>query len=165
MANLTRGVLSIMVGAIAGDGGPGTSLAVLGLTKKGTAKMTQADGTTTDLFAEEQDQPVDSITTQGDITFVWTVMNPDTATLVTLFGGTASGTSPNKIWNMPASVVSQELTVKITPKKGMSVIFPRAQVTARLNGDFTSEDLFGIDVTVKALVPTKSGVGPVQFVE
>ncbi|MBN8821273.1 MULTISPECIES: hypothetical protein [unclassified Spirosoma] len=165
MANLTRGVLSIALGAIAGDGGPGTSLTTLGYTKKGTAKMAQADANITNLYAEENDQPVDSITTQGDITFSWTVMNPDTATLVTLFGGTASGTTPNKTWNMPASVVSQELTVKITPKKGMAVVFPRASVTAKLNGDFSSEDLFGVDVTIKALVPTKSGVGPVQFIE
>lgn len=165
MANITRGVVSIAVGAIAVDGDAGTSLAALGLTKKGTAKMAQDDPTVTNIFAEEQDAPVDTISTQGNITFTWTIINPDTTTLVALYGGTASGSSPNKKWNMPASISPIEQTVKITPKKGMSVIFPRASVAAKLNGDFTNEDVFGIDVTITALAPTKSGVGPVQFVE
>ncbi|MVM35262.1 hypothetical protein GO755_34895 [Spirosoma sp. HMF4905] len=163
MALITRGIVSIALGAINVDGGPGTTLATLGLTKKGTAKIQQDDGTTTDIMAEESDTPVESITTAGSTTFVWTILNPDIDTAIALFGGTATGTSPNRVWNMPASVVAIEQTVKITPTKGMSVIFPRAQVTVKLNGDFTKEDVFGFDVSIKALQPTKSGVGPVQF--
>lgn len=165
MANITRGVNTIQVGAIAGDGGPGTTLAVLGLTLAGTAKMTQSDASVQDILVEESDVPLDSIKTPGKIDFNWTIANPDTATLVALFGGTASGTSPNKTWNMPAAIITQELTVKVTPQKGMAVVFPRASVTAKLNGDFSKTAVFGIDVTITPLLPTKSGVGPVQFIE
>lgn len=165
MSKITRGVNTIEVGAIASDGGPGTALAVLGLTLAGTAKMSQSDATTQDILVEESDVPLDSIITPGSIAFNWTIANPDTATLVTLFGGTATGTSPNKTWNMPAAVITQELTVKVTPKKGMTVVFPRASVTAKMNGDFSKTAVFGIDVTITPLLPTKAGVGPVQFIE
>ncbi len=165
MSNITRGVNQITVGAIAVDGGPGATLAALGLTKEGTAKMSQTDASTQDIMVEESDTPLDSIVTPGKISFTWTIANPDTMTLVALFGGTATGTSPNKIWNMPATVITQELTVKITPRKGMSVTFPRASVTAKMNGDFSKTDVFGIDVTITPLLPTKSGVGPVQYQE
>jgi hypothetical protein len=82
-----------------------------------------------------------------------------------LFGGAATGTSPAKTWNMPATTPTIEQTVKITPADGMTLIIPRGQVTAKLNGQFSRQNLFVIDVTVTALAPTKSGVGPIQILE
>jgi len=165
MAKYTIGVSSITVGAIAGDGGPGTTLAALGLTMEDSCKLTQDDPTTTEFFAEEQDAAVFTKSKGGAIKLTFQVMDPDTDTLVALFGGSAPGTTPNKTWNMPATIPTIEKTVKVTPSEGMTVMIPRGSIVAKLNGDFSKKALFVIDVTVTALTPTKSGVGPIQFIE
>ncbi len=92
-------------------------------------------------------------------------MNPDTATLQTLYAGTAATVSSVKTWNMPANIPTLEQTIKVTPLEGMGFVIPRGQVEAKLNGDFARQSIFVIDVTVTCLTPTKTGVGPIQFFE
>lgn len=165
MAKYTIGIAAITLGAVAVDGGPGTSLAALGLTLADSCKLNQDDPETTSFFAEEQEAAVYVKTKAGAITLTFQIMNPDTATLVSLFGGSTNGATPNKTWNMPATTPTIEQTVKIAPQDGMTMIIPRGSVAAKLNGEFSRKNLFVIDVTVTALTPTKAGVGPIQFVE
>ncbi|QDK80831.1 hypothetical protein EXU85_20350 [Spirosoma sp. KCTC 42546] len=166
MALYTIGITSITVGAIAGDGGPGTSLTSLGYTLEKTAKLNQADATVTEFKVEEVDAAVYTKSTPGAITLTWSLANPDVDTMIAVFGGTASGTSPARVWNMPASVVAIEQTIKIIPSDGFKAItIPRGQLTAKLNGELTRDTLFVLDITVTALQPTKSGVGPIQFTQ
>lgn len=165
MAKYTIGISAITLGAIAGDGGPGTSLASLGQTYQDSCKLTQEDPEVTEFFSEEEEAAVYSKSKGGKITLTFQIMNADTATLVALFGGTATGTSPNKTWNRPATTPTIEQTVKVVPQDGMSLVIPRGSVIAKLNGEYSRKGLFLIDVIVTALTPTKSGVGPVQFIE
>lgn len=165
MGLYTIGVSAITIGAIATDGGPGTTLASLGYTTEGSAKLTQADPETTEFFVEETDDAVYTKNKRGKVTLEFSISNPDADTLVALFGGSATGNSPNKIWNMPATIPVIEKTVKVAPSEGFSgIIIPRGSLTAKLNGSMTKKDLFVVDVMVTALIPTKSGVGPIQFI-
>lgn len=169
MATYTIGVSAITLGNVASDGGPGTSLAPLGLTNEGSCKLNQADPDTTNFFAEEQDSAVFSFSKAGATTVTFQILNPDTATLKAVFGGSIGVATVNSkqvsTWNMPASVPTIEQTVQITPQQGMVVIIPRGLVTAKLNGELAKKNLFMIDVTVTALAPIKAGVGPIQFVQ
>jgi hypothetical protein len=89
MAKIALGLVSIKMGAIAGDGGMGTSLVDLGYTLKGSATMTTEDPQQTDFFIEEQDDPIDSVITQKGITSVqWSSVDISGAKLYKFFGGT-----------------------------------------------------------------------------
>lgn len=166
MGLYTLGVAAISVGAIAGDGGPGTSLSPLGFTYQNSTRLNQDDPTVTNFYVEEQSQPVKVRSTPGEISLTFQVANPDIDTLIKVFGGTASGTSPNRVWNMPATIPTIEQTVKLEPQEGLkSVIIPRGSISAKLNGEFSQQNLFLLDITVTALVPEKTGVGPIQITQ
>jgi len=165
MAKYTIGISTIKLGNVAVDGGPGTSLATLGYTYEDSCKLNQDDPEVTSFFAEEVEDAVYKKEKKGAITLTFQIMNPDTATLIALFGGTATGSSPAKTWNMPDTTPTIEQTVEITPQDGMKMVIPRGSVSAKLNGEFSRKQLFLIDVTITALKPTKTGVGPIQFIE
>jgi hypothetical protein len=153
---VTLGLAKIEVGAIESDGAMSTSLSPLGYTYEGTAQMQQEDGTTTDYIVEELDTPLESNTQPGKITFNFSVADPDVDTLATIFGGTANTTKGT--WEAPDASPELELSVKITPKKGLSFEIPRAKITAKLNGTFSKTSLFLVEVSCTVLQPTKAGV-------
>ncbi|AUD00935.1 phage tail tube protein [Spirosoma pollinicola] len=166
MGKYTIGIAKIEFADVASDGGPGTTgLTQYGLTLEGTGKLNEADPTKTQFFVEEQDAAVYEKSKAGDITLTFSIANPDTDTMAKLFGGTAAGTSPNKIWNRPDTLPTIEKTVKITPADGLIIIIPRGSVTAKLDGELSRTNLFVIAVTITALKPTKTGVGVIQFGE
>jgi hypothetical protein len=91
MASKTKvfGLASCQMGAIANDGGMGTSLEDVGETVSGTASMTTEDNTVTDFTCEETDSPVESIVSAfGKITFAWSTYNVGARMLYKFFGGT-----------------------------------------------------------------------------
>jgi hypothetical protein len=156
---VTLGLSKIEVGTIAADGGMGTTLAQLGYTYKDTAQMQQEDGTTTDFTVEELDTPIESITEAGKLTFNFSIADADLTTFAALFGGTATSTS----WSMPDTVPDVEMSVKITPKKGLIFSIPRAKVTAKLNGSFSKTNLFLVEVSCVVLQPKKAATSRVTF--
>lgn len=91
MGKYKLGLVDILMGAIAGDGGAGTVLSPVGDTVAGTAKMDTSESTSTDFKIEESDSPVQSIKSEADtITVSWSTYNNDNVTLQRLFGGTVS---------------------------------------------------------------------------
>ena len=153
----TIGLTSIKVGAIAGDGGMGTSLAILGKTAKGTAKLTTADPTVTDFFSEEDILPVEHSADAGATTFNFAIMDFAPATLVKIFGGTATGTGDTATWEAPSQYAEIELSLEITTKKGIIYAYPRVKIVAKFNVDFGSTAIGMIDIIATPLTPTKAG--------
>lgn len=91
MAKHVFGLASVLMGAIAGDGGMGTTLEAVGETVSGTATMTTEDNTTTDFNIEESDSPVESIVSQfGKITFAWSTYDVAARQMYKFFGGVLS---------------------------------------------------------------------------
>ncbi len=89
MAKHTLGLTSVKMGAIAGDGGMGTVLDLIGETVSGTATLTTEDNTTTDFTIEESDSPVESIVTaRGKISFAWSSYDVSALNMYKFFGGT-----------------------------------------------------------------------------
>ena len=163
---VTKGLSTLKIGAIAGDGGPGTSLALLGQTLRDSISITEDDPTVNEIFSEESALAVYSDSTPGGVTFKWTVVVMDLEVLIAVFGGTASGTAPNRIWNRPAIAPVIEQTVEVTPKAGFKKFtLPRTSISAKFSGTFGSSGAFTVDVTAKVLQPTKTGVGAMQVAE
>jgi hypothetical protein len=155
----TLGLAKIEIGNIAEDGGMGTTLAAWGQTLQGTCNITQDDPETNEFFAEELDDPVVSISKRGKTTLAFSIMNPDLAALANTLGGTVTGEAPNQKWNAPNGIPTIEKSVKVTPQQGHIWEFPRMKISAKINGSFSRENLFVIEVTGTALTPTKAGLG------
>jgi hypothetical protein len=156
----TLGLAKIEIGAIAADGGMGTTLTVWGQTLQGTCNVTQDDPETTDFYAEEVDDPVVSISKRGKTTVVFSVMNPDVAALEKFFGGSVDSQVTPPTWKAPANLPAIEKSLKITPQIGLIWEFPRVKITAKLNGQFSRENIFVIEVSGAVLQPEKSGEPP-----
>lgn len=91
MASKTKvfGLASVKMGAVANDGGMGTSLEQIGETVSGTASLTSEDNTVTDFNIEESDSPVESIVSQqGKMTFAWSTYDVGGRNMERFFGGT-----------------------------------------------------------------------------
>lgn len=73
-----------------------------GLTYQDTAKMAQEDGEETEFYAEEEDDPIETIEKAGKTTFTFSVMNPDLTTLKRLFGGEIA----TDVWAYPDAVAA-----------------------------------------------------------
>ena len=164
MANLvTIGLAKIEIGAIAGDGDMGTSLAVVGYTAEGGATWNTEDPTETEIKVEEVDTPIYISTEPGKSTLTFSLASPDLDQCAAVFGGTVSGSGTAKTWDYPDAVVVLEKSVKITPKVGLVFKIPRASLSAKFSGSFARADTLKIEIVLTVLQPTKSGVKPMKL--
>jgi hypothetical protein len=154
-AQYIQGLTSVKIGAIAGDGGMGTALTILGNTKPGTMKLTTADGTTTNFNIEEQDDPILTTTTKGVVTLSWSTVNVEADMLQRLFGGTVTGTAP-KVWNAPDKITPVEQSVEVTAASGQVLKIVRASLAPQLNLSFTKTEIGEVAIVATILAPTKA---------
>ena len=125
-----------------------------GLTYEDTAEMMQADPEEQEFYAEEEDDPVDSIEKAGKITFKFSIMNPSVELLERLYGGEVV----EDIFGYPDLVATIEESVIIVPRKGLKFQVPRMKLTARINGKFSKKGLLLIDVVGTIRKPKTSGL-------
>ena len=131
-----------------------TGFSVFGLTYEDTCKMSQDDPETTEFYAEEEDDPVESVEKPGKITFTFGIMNPTLDTLARLFGGEVA----ENVWDYPDAVNTVEENVIILPKKGLKFNVPRMKLVSKINGEFSKKGLLLIEVTGTVLKPTTAGL-------
>ena len=122
-----------------------TGYSAFGLTYEDTCKMSQDDPETTEFYAEEEDDPVESIDKQGKITFT---------TLTRLFGGTVA----SDVYAYPDTVSTVEESVIIKPRKGLKFQVPRMKLVSKINGEFSKKGLLLIEVTGTVLKPQTTGL-------
>lgn len=157
MAGLINiGVAEIAIGAIAVDGGMGTTLAPLGYTEEGSAQINMDDPTETEFPVEELEVPLWIESKAGKIAVAFKVADPDEDTLVKVFGGAKTGTGATAVYSWPLAPVSIERSIKFTPKKGMGLNIPRAKITAKFSSEIGRGALLGVEVTGTVLQPTKA---------
>lgn len=161
---ITRGLDKIEVGDLAGDGGPGTTLAALGYSDRDSAvTLIEEDPTVDRLYAHEIDEPLDTEVTGGAKQLLFTLVDPDLAALAAVFGGTITGTGSTATYEFPSTKTILEQTVKITPRKGYIITITRGALYGKINADFAKAAKFAVDIVVDALQPTKAGIGPITF--
>lgn len=156
MGQFTSGITSIEIGAVADDGGMGTTLASLGKTLEGSCKFVMADPTITPFRSEETDVTEYQTTQQGDLTLEFSLMNADADALVSVFGGTATGTP--KVYTPPAQFAILEKSIKVTTKTGTVINIVRAQLVGKVNAELSKKNIFLVDLKFTVLTPSKAGV-------
>lgn len=165
MAKIGIGLASLKMGPIAGDGGMGTSLTLLGYTVADTAVLATEAGTTTDFKIEEQDDPVYSILSEkGRTTLSWSSYDVDADTLVRLFGGTKT-VGPPEVWEAPAATPEIEQSIETVMKAGGKIEIPRAKVVANFQWNLQKTKLAQIDIVATLLTPTKPATGPMKITD
>jgi hypothetical protein len=163
MANYSLGLTSLKLGAIAGDGGMGTSLVVLGNTVADTAILATEEGQTADFSIEESDDPVYSIVSQkGKTTFSWSCYDVDADILLQFFGGTVAA-GPPQVWSAPDTVPELEQSIELVPKTGGKIEIVRAKISAKLNWSMNKTKLAQIDIVATVLAPTKAATPPYKI--
>src|SRR5215217_3633976 len=162
MGTITRGLKSIEFAPLVSDGGPGTVFSSWGLSDRDSSVThVEGDPTLDRLYSHESDTALDVQVTGGEMPFLVTVVDPDLATFAKAFGGTVTGTGATATYSFPSAKYIQDLTVKITPKKGLIETINRGSVYAKLNADYAKVGKVAIDIVVEPLLPEKTGVGPV----
>ncbi len=157
MGQANHGLEKIELSPLAADGGVGTAWATLGWTEEDSAKFSTADADKKEFFVEEIDAAWFSTSKGGSQTFTFTIANPDLNTMVTLFGGTITGTGAAQTWDAPDTTPTMERSLKITPKVGFGHIFAYVTVTAKLTESIGRNHLQGVEVTCNIGQPKKAG--------
>lgn len=160
MAEETRtlGLEKIEIGDIEPNGAMSTLLAVLGKTYRDTAEITQGDPEVIEHFSEENDEAEEVDEIKGATSITWSIMDCDPDTLVQVLGGSVSGLGADRKWEAPASSVLIEKSIKITPRKGLAISFPRVKISAKVNYRLARNGIFLVEITGRVLQPKLSTV-------
>ncbi len=157
------GISKIEISDIAVDGGVGTSFAGVGQVYKDTAKLEQAEGEDVEHIVEEVDDPVVIVTSKGRTTLEFAVIDYTPANLVKVLGGAVTGTAPNEKWESPDSSSILEKSVKITPKAGKPITFPRVSLRARIMYTLGKAGIAQVMIKGTVLQPTKTGTKSISI--
>lgn len=157
------GVAKIEIGTIAVDGDVSAAFASPGNIYKDTAEITQEQEADTEHFCEERDEAFAIVpgTKKTKIKFAVTDFTP--AALAVLLGGTATGVAPNDSWTAPATTDIIEKSVKITPKSGKTITFPRVSLRAMINYKLAKSGIAQVMVEGTVMTPTKTGVAAIKI--
>lgn len=152
MSLILRGITSIKLGTPTAGNGMSASLAALGKTYKGTAKISFPEASITEKYNEEDDDPFLTLKKANAKTFEWEIYDFDNANMVLLFGGTAVA-GPPKGWTSPAAQPDVFQSVEITDKNGATIKIPYADIVASMDATFDSEDVARIKIKATVLAP------------
>lgn len=152
MSLILRGVKSIKVGTPGAGNSMSVALAALGSTYKGTVKLTFPEATVKEIYSEESDDPVMTLSTANARTFEWEIYDFDNANLVTLFGGTAVA-GPPKSWQAPSATPDVFQSIELIDKNDAKVEIPYAKLVASIDASFDAEDVARIKIKGTVLAP------------
>lgn len=157
------GVASIGIGTIAGDGDVATTFATAGTIYKDTAEITQEQDANIEHYCEESDDAFAIIPGAKKTKIKWAITDFTPAALVAVLGGTAAGTAPNDSWTAPATNDIIEKSVKVTPKSGKVLTFPRVSLRATINYKLAKAGIAQVVVEGTVMTPTKAGVAAIKL--
>jgi hypothetical protein len=153
------GLTTLKIGAIAGDGGMGTSLAVLAYTEKDSAKITTTDPEVKEFFVEEVEPPIEVITTKPSVmTLEFSIHDIQPDTLIAIFGGTKAGTPA--VYTPPDVTAEVEKSIEITTLTGHIMKIVRAKIIANFDWSLNRQELSRVKIKATVLTPTKAATAP-----
>lgn len=158
MGLVTIGVKSVKFAALAGDGGPGTTFAALGLTSRGTLTFNEEAPTKKLVEVEESADPLAVFKRPAPRTLTFSIADPDLATLAKIRGGAVTTGTPDDTYeeDTPVSLVG---TLQIEPEQGFKTItYNHVSIDGRLTGGLGTDQELLLVLEVDILKPTKAGV-------
>jgi hypothetical protein len=111
----------------------------LGDVYQDTCTLKDADATVTVHKSETSAKKI-TMTDPGDTTVELSLMDPDLELLSRYFGGTITGTAPNRHWQRPRKLPYKEWAIKQLPEEGVMVqcscctIAPKFEITYSAKG-------------------------------
>lgn len=162
------GLKAVKMGAIAADGGMGTTLTeMLGATVLGTANLLLNEGTEETINVEEYDDAFDEIETAAPTwSFALESYNLEAKTLGDLgvgeFTAGASGAPDSIGIDVPEPI---ELSVEIETRNGAILQIPRMKLRFRPQFDFQKAAYGRVIVTGTPLKPEKAGVNTITKID
>lgn len=152
----------VLMGDPAADGGMSTTLTeVFSDTVLGSAIITTAEGTTTNINVEEKTDAIISSTQEGAMSFTFQTYNCSAQALLAAFGGTVTGDGSALApfsWNAPAKNAQPEKSVRFETPSGQFIEFPRAKLANLMNITFSKQDAGKVTINGTVLAPTKAGL-------
>ncbi|MFE2860977.1 hypothetical protein [Sphingobacterium multivorum] len=162
------GLKVVLMGAIAADGGMGTTLTeILGDTVKGSASLVLNEGTTETLEVEEYDEAFDEVdTAPAKWAFQLESYNVSAKALSDLGGGEytagTGGAGDSIEIDVPEAI---ELSVSIETRNGAKFEIPRMKVRIKPQFDFMKAQYGKVIITGTPLKPTKEGVATITKID
>lgn len=157
------GVTSIGIGTIAGDGDVASTFTTPGVIYKDTAEITQEQESNIEHFCEEIDEPFAIVPGRKITKIKFSVTDFTPTALAALLGGTAAGTAPADTWVSPATSDIIEKSVRVTPKSGKTITFPRVSLRATINYKIAKSGIAQVVVEGTVMTPTKTGVAAIKI--
>jgi hypothetical protein len=151
------GITSIKIGAIAGDGGMGTSLTSLGSTFEGTVNFEQDDAAVTEFYSEEADDPIYQSKKAGLKKFNWAIVDWTPENMVRGFGGTVTGSGESAVWHSPSTLPTVEMSVEIITTSLTKYEITRASLVAKISASLGRSSMGQMPIVATVLAPTKVG--------
>jgi len=149
------GISAIKWGNLASDGDVAPTFEEVGNTYKNVLSMNTTDDTTEDVYIEEADDPVLTVTTQkGYQELTWQTIDWTTDKLVAVFGGTVV----NDQWKADANAPIVEKSLRIEPREGNPYIYPRVRLYPTVTKENSGAGLWLLNIRARVMKPTKAGV-------
>lgn len=104
-----------------------------GVTYRDEASLTEDDGTDTEHYSNENDDPEESDTVPGKKKLVLAFIDWTPANCVKWFGGTISGAGATEVWEAPVSRSKQELAVRLRSKNGKYITLVRVSFSSKID--------------------------------
>lgn len=132
-----------------------SSLTSLGKIAAGTAKFITESPSVNKFFAAQNPAvPAISIKENNGLTKVqFSLMEIDADVLVKLFGGTATGTAPDKSYAAPRESVDVHGEAELVTDTDLKITIPKASLLAVFNWDLSRTSVSNIDVTLEVELP------------
>jgi len=156
-------VNKIEIGAIAADGDVSAAFATAGSIYKDTADFNQAADADIEHYCEESDDPMEVVPGAKKSTVKWAITDFSPSVLLGLFGGAVTGVAPDDSWTAPATTEIIEKSVKITPKVGSVLTFPRVSLKCTINYKLAKSGIAQVMIEGRILTPTKAGVKSIKI--
>ena len=146
MERRTFGVKSIKMG----DVGAAPTVLGDGNTLEGTASFVKAEDEEKPFYAEEHDDPIETILKKGGASLEFAIADLTPATLARIMGGTVNGED----WEAPDVAPEIEQCFEVITKKDVLISITRAKVKGSIDWPLSKEDLGKVKIKATVLAPT-----------
>lgn len=156
------GLRKLLIGTIPNDFAMATMLAAMPLSLKQTASLKEADQNVTEIYAEEVDYPIESLSEPGQTILATSIADFTPVILAMLKGGIVTGVAPDDKWNAPQGAVDIEKAFAIITKKNLLIELPRVKVNAVINMALQKQGIDQVDLKCPILLP-QGGLPPIMI--
>lgn len=163
MARYILGLASVEFGTPTGTVAMPGTMTAFAQTVEGSFTLSESEPQTQEFKVEESDAPVVvNVSESKKLEANWRCYDVDPAIMTLVMGGTSTPGTGRTTWSAPAKSSIIELALRLTDDAGNIVNVPKANVVARVDGQFGRGGILQLAVKATALDPGDGG-SPYNF--